>query len=97
MTAGEPTAKADGLVVRIGRRPVLDGISFELGQGAVVLAGPNGSGKSTLLRVLATLRRLSGGRAEVAGCSLRAARAWARSGVVPATSPRNRPSTATSP
>lgn len=71
MTAGDATARTQELVVRIGHRRVLDGISIDLTQGVVVLAGPNGSGKSTLLRVLATLRGASGGQVCVAGLPLR--------------------------
>ncbi len=70
MTSGGAAVSTRELVVRIGRRPVIDAISIELEQGIVVLAGPNGSGKSTLLRVLATLRRPAGGEASVAGLSL---------------------------
>jgi ABC-2 type transport system ATP-binding protein len=54
-------------VVRVGRRMIIDGVSLQLDQGVVVLAGPNGSGKTTLLRVLATLRRQTGGRVSVTG------------------------------
>ncbi|HEY7197085.1 MAG TPA: ATP-binding cassette domain-containing protein [Gaiellaceae bacterium] len=46
----------------------LDGVSFEVREGEVFgLLGPNGAGKSTTVRILATLTRLDGGRASVAG------------------------------
>lgn len=44
------------------------GVSFRVEQGEIFgLLGPNGAGKSTTVRILATLTRPSGGRAEVDG------------------------------
>ena len=46
----------------------LDGVTFSVRGGEVFgLLGPNGAGKSTTVRVLATLTRPDGGRAQVAG------------------------------
>jgi ABC-2 type transport system ATP-binding protein len=46
----------------------LAGVTFSVRRGEVFgLLGPNGAGKSTTVRVLATLTRPDGGRAEVAG------------------------------
>ncbi|MGW3165206.1 ATP-binding cassette domain-containing protein [Streptomyces sp. NPDC001142] len=46
----------------------LDGFDLTVGRGAVHgLLGPNGAGKTTAVRVLSTLLRFDGGRAEVAG------------------------------
>ncbi|TYP86722.1 ABC transporter ATP-binding protein [Blastococcus xanthinilyticus] len=57
-----------GLVKRYGGRAVLDGVDLEVGRGSVcALLGPNGAGKTTAVRILATLVRSDGGRAEVAG------------------------------
>lgn len=49
--------KVDDLTVARGGVPVLEGLSFTLRAGEVlVLRGPNGSGKTTLLRTLAGLQ-----------------------------------------
>ena len=59
---------ASGLFRRYGRRYALQGVTFEVAEGALVmLAGRNGSGKSTLLHVLATALRPDGGQARVLG------------------------------
>ncbi|MEV5894469.1 ATP-binding cassette domain-containing protein [Nonomuraea fuscirosea] len=51
-----------------GEKAALDGIDLDVGQGTVHgLLGPNGAGKTTAVRVLTTLLRPTGGRAEVAG------------------------------
>ena len=58
----------EGLAKRFGEVAALDGIDFEAGQGTVFgLLGPNGAGKTTAVRVLATILRPDGGRAEVMG------------------------------
>jgi heme exporter protein A len=56
-----------GLAVARGGVRLLEGISFALAPGAVlVLRGPNGSGKTTLLRTLAGLQPPAAGRVELA-------------------------------
>ncbi|GAA3593905.1 daunorubicin resistance protein DrrA family ABC transporter ATP-binding protein [Nonomuraea rosea] len=59
---------AQGLRKTYGDKAALDGIDLDVGQGTVYgLLGPNGAGKTTAVRILTTLLRASGGRAEVAG------------------------------
>jgi ABC-2 type transport system ATP-binding protein len=66
--SAEPLVRVEGLEVRYGDRPALDGLAFDVDGGEVVgLLGPNGAGKTTTLSVLATLRRPDAGRALIAG------------------------------
>jgi ABC-2 type transport system ATP-binding protein len=59
---------AEGLVKRFGAVTALDGVDFAVPEGSVLgLLGPNGAGKTTAVRILTTLLRPDGGRAEVAG------------------------------
>ena len=47
---------------------VLDGVTFDVGQGELVtIVGRNGAGKSTLLRILGNIYRADGGRVRVHG------------------------------
>ena len=53
---------------RKSRRPALDGISFQVEEGAIyAFVGPNGAGKTTTIRILATLLRFDGGMARIGG------------------------------
>jgi ABC-type Mn2+/Zn2+ transport system ATPase subunit len=59
---------AKGVVVELGRRRILDGVSFEVGRGEfTALCGPNGGGKTTLLRAALGLVPLASGSIEVLG------------------------------
>ncbi|SHG21489.1 ATP-binding cassette domain-containing protein [Streptoalloteichus hindustanus] len=59
---------ARGLRKRYGETTALDGFDLAVPYGTVCgLLGPNGAGKSTAVRVLSTLLRPDGGRAEVGG------------------------------
>ncbi|MFD5802398.1 ATP-binding cassette domain-containing protein [Streptomyces sp. NPDC127020] len=60
--------RAEGLEKRYGDKYALDGFDLAVREGTVHgLLGPNGAGKTTAVRILSTLLRLDGGRAEVAG------------------------------
>ncbi|NUP01708.1 MAG: ATP-binding cassette domain-containing protein [Nonomuraea sp.] len=59
---------AEGLHKRYSGKEALRGIDLDVPAGTVCgLLGPNGAGKTTTVRILATLLRPDGGRAEVAG------------------------------
>lgn len=63
-----PAIYAESLHKRYGRTTALDGFDLTVAPGTVCgLLGPNGAGKTTAVRILATLLRPDGGRAEVAG------------------------------
>ncbi|HXF36650.1 MAG TPA: ATP-binding cassette domain-containing protein [Actinomycetota bacterium] len=60
--------RVEGLRKAFGDVVALAGIDFEVAEGSVFgLLGPNGAGKTTAVRVLATVLRPDGGRAEVLG------------------------------
>lgn len=50
--------KVEGLSIRYGEQPVVEGVCLEVPQGSFVsLVGPSGSGKSSILRAIAGLLR----------------------------------------
>ncbi|MGH8929635.1 MAG: ATP-binding cassette domain-containing protein [Egibacteraceae bacterium] len=68
MGIGSFAVVAEGLCKRFGETRALDGFDIAVPAGRVCgLLGPNGAGKTTAVRILTTLLRLDGGRAEVAG------------------------------
>ncbi len=57
-----------GLVRTLGKKQVLDGLSFSASPNEVTaFLGPNGAGKTTTIRVLATLLRPGGGTVTING------------------------------
>jgi ATP-binding cassette subfamily F protein 3 len=57
--SGRTVVEADGVVLRIGDRVLVEGASFALERGEhVALVGPNGSGKTTLLETILGTREL---------------------------------------
>jgi ABC-2 type transport system ATP-binding protein len=66
--AAESAVLAEGLRKRYGKVAALAGVDLAVPSGTVCgLLGPNGAGKTTAVRILTTLLRFDGGRAEVAG------------------------------
>jgi ABC-2 type transport system ATP-binding protein len=66
--AGTTAIEAEGLTKRFGDFTAVDALDLNVERGTVVsLLGPNGAGKTTMVRMLATLLRPDGGRAQVAG------------------------------
>ena len=64
--------EAHNISKAFGTRKALDGVSFELPEGAFLsIFGPNGAGKTTLLRVLSTLARPTAGSASLCGIDLK--------------------------
>jgi ABC-2 type transport system ATP-binding protein len=64
------TIELDDLEVRLGGRPVLNGLRGALNGRAVGLLGPNGSGKSTLINTLLGFHTPSRGTARVFGLDI---------------------------
>ncbi|ASJ05873.1 ABC transporter ATP-binding protein [Thermococcus pacificus] len=63
-----PMVEVQNLEKDYGKVKALKGISFSINEGEIFgLIGPNGAGKSTTLKILATLLRPTGGKAEVSG------------------------------
>jgi daunorubicin resistance ABC transporter ATP-binding subunit len=60
--------RVEGLTKRFGDVDALTGIDFSIEPGTIFgLLGPNGAGKTTAVRILATVLRPDGGRAEILG------------------------------
>lgn len=60
--------RAEGLVKVFGDNRAVDGVDLRVEAGTVYgVLGPNGAGKTTTIRMLATLLRPDGGRAEIFG------------------------------
>ena len=65
---GHNAVEVEGLIKNFGNLKALDGISFEIPEGTIFgLLGPNGAGKTTAVRILSTILKPDGGRAEVMG------------------------------
>jgi len=63
----KPVFQLDNLIVRLGTKTILQGISAEMPQGAIGLLGPNGAGKSTLLKTMMGFLKPDSGSLRVLG------------------------------
>lgn len=64
--AGTPAVRVRDLVVSRRGRPVLHGLSLDIGRGLVTgLLGPSGSGKTTLMRCIVGVQVVASGTVEV--------------------------------
>lgn len=61
------SVRIEGITKRLGRRDVLDNVSFSAEPGVTGLLGPNGAGKTTLLRLTATVLAPDAGRIRLLG------------------------------
>jgi ABC-2 type transport system ATP-binding protein len=76
--------RADGLVVKFGRRAVLEGLSLEAKTGALTaVLGPNGAGKTTLIRCCTNLIRPVTGTVTVMGLKPGSRQLAGRIGLMP--------------
>ena len=63
-----PAVWCSGLRKRYGKRPAVEDVSFEVGQGQVVgLLGPNGAGKTSVIKMLLGLVRPDAGEVLILG------------------------------
>lgn len=75
----EPVVKVKDLVLKHGRRTVLDGISFEVYPGeCFAVFGAGGSGKTALIHVLAGVDAFTSGEVEVLGANVKKSGAFKR-------------------
>lgn len=66
--SGEPVIKVNDLVLDIGQKRILDGVSFAAEAGKVTgLIGPNGAGKSSLLAAICGDVELTSGTIRICG------------------------------
>jgi ABC-type polar amino acid transport system ATPase subunit len=63
--------QVNDLRLQRGARPILSGVSLEVGRGELVaIMGPSGSGKTTVLRAIAGLEQFQAGRISIDGVVL---------------------------
>lgn len=72
MNQNQPIVELQGLEVRFGGRPILQGLNASLSGRCIGLLGPNGAGKTTLLHTLLGFHPASAGTARVFGHDIKA-------------------------
>ena len=65
--SNQPVIELQGLEVKLGGRPILNGLNASLSGRCIGLLGPNGAGKTTLLHTLLGFYEPSGGTARIFG------------------------------
>ena len=84
MPSPDSAVRVDDLVVKFGRRAVVDRLTLEAKTGALTaVLGPNGAGKTTLIRCCTDLIRPSQGRVRVLGLPAGARALAGRIGLMP--------------
>ena len=84
MPSPDSAVRVDDLVVKFGRRAVVDRLTLEAKTGALTaVLGPNGAGKTTLIRCCTDLMRPSQGRVRVLGLPAGARALAGRIGLMP--------------
>jgi ABC-2 type transport system ATP-binding protein len=80
----DSAVRVDDIVVRFGRRAVLNGLSLEAKTGALTaVLGPNGAGKTTLVRCCTDLVRPAAGTVEILGLPAGSTQLAGRIGLMP--------------
>jgi ABC-2 type transport system ATP-binding protein len=80
----DSAVRVDDLVVKFGRRAVLDGLSLEAETGALTaVLGPNGAGKTTLIRCCTDLIRPAAGTVKILGLPAASKQLAGRIGLMP--------------
>lgn len=71
----ETVLKVENLYKRLGKRPIIKGISFSVQEGEIFgFLGPNGSGKTTTIKMLVDLISMDTGSITIMGNNLKAER-----------------------
>ena len=68
----KPTVRLENVTKQIGKKTIIDNISFEMFPGEVFgFLGPNGAGKTTTIRMLVGLIKPTAGKVEICGFDVR--------------------------
>ncbi len=79
MNSGSALFACEDIHIRLGGRPILEGISLAVREGEILgVVGPNGAGKTTLFEILSGRLRPDRGRIVMAGQDVTALKLFAR-------------------